>query len=298
MSFLSLIKRLAGLKPNEILDDYLIRRNFDIKYGRFFYRKKYDTIEIINALKSLGVGPGSNVFIHCGWDAFYNYTGSENELIDSIIDLIGPQGTLAMPAIPLLRKGKLFNLKRSVTSAGILAETFRRYPGVKRSANVRHSVCALGPLAEELVGSHHHSLIRFDENSPYYKMCMMDFKIVTMGLPAFFIGTIMHCVEATLWREMPYFKGFYDFENKVERHYIDEDGVEQSYFEYADRQGVRSLFFRNQIILKKHFDKKERGKVRVSNLQISYVDASYTYQRLCELARRGIVMYIKPKFHN
>lgn len=291
------VKRIVGLKKGDVLDDYLIIRNLDLKYGRLFYKKKYSTSDVIAVLKSFGIGEGSNVFVHCGWDAFYNYTGNERELIDQILNLIGPQGTLAMPAIPLLRNGKLFNVKRTVTSAGIIAEVFRHYPGVKRSANVRHSVCAIGPLADELTATHNQSLIRFDEHSPYFKMCVHDFKIVSLGLPAYFIGTIMHCVEATLWREIPYFHDFYDYEHKVERHYIDENGEEQSYMEYGDKCGVRSLFSRNQVILRLFFDKSKRNKARLSNLSLSYVEAAYTYHRLCELARRGIIIYIKPRYH-
>lgn len=297
MAALDLIKKAVGLKKTDLLDDLLIRQNWNIKYGPFFHRRKYGTKDIIDVLKGFGIGRGSNLFIHSSWDAFYNYLGNEQELIDAVLDLIGPEGTLAMPAIPLIRKGKLFNVKRSVTSAGLMPETFRHYPGVKRSANVRHSVCALGPLAEELTGTHHQSLIRFDENSPFYKMCKTgDFKVVSIGLPAYFIGTIIHCTEATMWREIPYFRSFYDFEHKVEHRYIDEEGMERSYWEAGDRCGARSLFSRNQRILRRWFDPTKRGKKRISNLWVSYVDADYTYQRLCELARQGVVLYIRPKF--
>ena len=296
MNGLNVIKKLVGLKKTDVLDDYLIWRNLDIKYGPYIHRKKYQTKDLIDILKGFGVERGSNVFIHCGWDAFYNYEGSEKELLDAIIALIGPEGTLAMPAIPLIRKKK-FDVRKTVTSAGFLAETFRRYPGVKRSANVRHSVCALGPLAEELTNSHHKSLIRFDENSPFYKMCQLDFKVVTMGLPAYFIGTIIHCVEGTLWKEIPYFRDFYDTEHLVRQEYVDAEGNDSFYLEATDRCGVRSLFMRNQWLLHRYFDKHYRAKKKISNLQVSYVQAEYTFRRLCELARQGIVFYIKPRYH-
>ncbi len=296
MEFNSLLKRCLGLRRSDVLGLPTIYKTIDRKYGHYFFHQKYSANDIINCLRTFGISKGSNIFIHCGWDAFYNFQGNEKDLIDALIELIGPEGTLAMPAMPLLKKKK-FDVRKTVTKAGLLAETFRRYPGVERSANVKHSVCALGPLAQELTCTHQNSLIRFDENSPYYKLCFHNFKIVSLGLLPYFIGTIIHCVEATMWRTVPYFSRFYDFNNLVEQYYIDKNGKEQSYKEASERGGVRSLYIRNQYLLKRYFDKQFRGKARISNLFIGYVDAEYTYNRLCELAKKGIVLYIKPKFH-
>ena len=291
------VKRILGLKESDLLSFVPIKRKLQLKYGKFFHKKKYTTKEIIDVLRSLGINEGSNVFVHSSWDFFYNYLGTEDELVDAILELLGPQGTLAMPAMPLLKKNKVFNVKKTVTKAGMLAEAFRIRNGVMRSCNVVHSVCAYGPLAEELVSTHHQSVIRFDEKSPFYKTILHDFKIVSMGLEPYFIGTIIHCVEATMWKEMPYFKEIYDFDHLVERKYIDYDGIEKSYFEATELKHVRSDHYRNNIILKLFFEKKHRGKRKLSNLCITFVDAKYTYKRLCELARKGIVLYIIPRFH-
>lgn len=69
-----------------------------------------------------------------------------------------------MPAYPLLRRNKIF-MRRSVTAAGMLAETFRNYL-MYYEVLMRHSACAVGPNAQYLVGEHHKSLICFDEYSP------------------------------------------------------------------------------------------------------------------------------------
>lgn len=297
MDFKSNIKKLLGLKQSDLISFIPIKRRWQLKYGKYFYKKKYTTDSVIEALKKLGIDRGSNLFIHSSWDFFNNYLGSEDELIDAIIDMIGPEGTLAMPAMPLLRKNKIFNVRKSVTNAGFLAEAFRKHEGVLRSRNVKHSVCAYGPLAEELTATHHESLIRFDEKSPFFKTIQYDFKIVSMGLEPYFIGTIIHCVEATMWQEMSYFADIYDFDHLVEQHYIDYDGEERVYYEAKELKHVRGDHYRNNYLLWRYFDKRHRGKTRVSNLVITYVDAKYTYERLCELARKGIVLYIIPKFH-
>lgn len=54
----------------------------------------------------MGMKNGSNIFIHSTWDEMYNYNGSEENLIDAILEVIGPEGTLIMPACPYYVKGK------------------------------------------------------------------------------------------------------------------------------------------------------------------------------------------------
>lgn len=194
---------------------------------------------------------GSNIFIHSTWDEMYNYNGSEENLIDAILEVIGPEGTLIMPALPLLRKGKIFDVKKSITGAGTLAETFRRYPGVKRSINVQHSVCALGPQSDFLLKEHHLGESCWDEKSPYFRLSQIDALVFTLGLRRYYIGTMLHCVESVLRKSYPYYSSFYTRE-PVKHEYIDYDGEHKYYYCYDNRY-VRYKFFSNQKNDKKAF---------------------------------------------
>lgn len=291
----NLLRKIFGLKKSETLSSQnIIKRYHEVVTNRIF-KEKYTTSDIIEVLKGMGIGKGSNIFIHSAWDSFSNYQGAPEDLINALIDLVGEDGNIAMPGYPLIRKKK-YDIKNSVTKAGILPESFRKYPGVYRSANVRHAVCAFGPLAEEITNTHHLSKIRFDEYSPYYKMIGMGFKTISLGLPTFVMGTFVHCVEATMWRENPYFKSFYDFDSLVEQKYIDVDGVEKTYTEYKDKIVTRNDYIRNQYLIKRYFDSHYFMRKRLSNLMIGCTDAKYTYNRLCELARQGIVIYVYPRY--
>lgn len=291
MEIKNVIRKILGLKKTETINSLNVQKRIETVFLKPFCHKKYSTSDIIKALERFGVAEGSNIFIHSSWDMFYNYNGTPEELIQAIVKLIGPTGTIAMPAIPLVRK-KTFDVRKTVTQAGVLPEVFRNMPGVKRSANVKHSVCAMGPLAEDLTKDHHLSKIRFDKMSPFYKMCLYDFKIISMGLPAYFIGTIVHCVESTLFREIEVFKNLFECENLLEQKYVGYDGQEHNYFEYNQTRVLKSDHYRNQLFLWLYFDKKRRDKVRISNLSINYVEAKYTYERLCQLAKRGKYLYI------
>lgn len=293
LNYKKIIRSAIGLKQSESISSLNIQRRFEDIFVKPFCKKKFKTEDVINVLKNFGIKKGSNIFIHSSWDLFYNYEGTPEELVQAVIDFIGPEGTIAMPAIPFIRK-KTFDVRRTVTKAGIIPEVFRKHPGISRSANVRHSVCAIGPLANELTKDHHLSQIRFDENSPYYKICQLDFKVISMGLPSYFIGTIIHCVEATLYKEIPYFSKIYDTKKLVEQKYIGYDGVEHSYFEFGEKVTLRSDYYKAQYILWRYFDKSKIKKARLSGLPLSIVEAKYTYEKLCELARKGIVLYIYP----
>lgn len=283
-----IIRKILFLNNNDNISLMYILKRWNIRFGPFFYKKKYGSIDIINELKKWGVGQGSNIFVHSAWDSFYNYTGTEDELIDALLDLIGPSGTLAMPAIPFIRKNKIFDVRKTISAAGMLTEAFRRYPNVKRSINVRHSVCAVGPLADYLTKDHHKSLTCFDEQSPYYRIIEHDFKVITLGLPHYYMGTFTHSIKAMLRNDIAYYGRLYDETRLDENHYRDSEGIERVYMSIPEIKKVRSYYSRTCYIVHRYFDKSQYGYVKLSGLNISFYNAKYTYEKLVELSRKGI----------
>jgi aminoglycoside 3-N-acetyltransferase len=290
-----ILKKILGIPLKESLDKEDFLKAFRLRFGKHFYKKKINASDIVDAMVRLGMREGSNVFIHSNWSEFYNYIGTENNLIDAILRVIGKEGTLVMPAFPLIRKGKLFDVRKSVTAAGMIAETFRHYPDVKRSINVYHSVCALGPNSSFLTAEHHLGQNRFDEKSPYYKLSQVNALVFTLGLGEYWIGTMCHCVEGVLWKTFPYFANFFNNHSNVFR-YIDYDGVVKEYLSYdcgSSKKVVRKFFYGKRIY-KNYFDPSCHSALRVSNLVVSVYSAAYVIPRLIELGKKGITIYRKP----
>ena len=99
-----------------------VMKKYSIIIGKKFYKKKYDTKELIDFMKDMGLKEGSNIFIHSSWGEFYNYNGTTKEFIQAVLNVIGKKGTLAMPAFPFLRnKNSVFNI--SDTVFGLLGPT-------------------------------------------------------------------------------------------------------------------------------------------------------------------------------
>lgn len=291
-----IIKRILGLNSYEELELRTIQYHYRLKYGPLIYKKKYTTEDLIKVMKDMGMTRGSNVFIHSKWDEMYNYQGDENEFINAILKIIGKEGTLIMPAFPLKRKNKLFNVRKTVTSAGLLAEAFRKYPGVKRSENIQHSVCAYGPQADFLLADHNKGDNPWDENSPYYKLSAINTLVFSIGLRQYYIGTMVHCVEGILMKENDYYRSFFEKE-KTNHEYIDATGDLKSYYSYDlnydDRRRV-SKHFGARIMTNKYFDKSYYVFRRLSNIKISMYKASYVIPRMIELGRKGVDIYKKP----
>lgn len=107
--------------------------------------------EIAAHLHTLGVAPGSVLQLHTSYRAVGAVTGGPDGLIDAVMAVLGPTGTLVMPswtgdddspfdpaATPAAR------------DLGVVAETFRHRHGVVRSGHPL-AWAALGPRATEVV---------------------------------------------------------------------------------------------------------------------------------------------------
>lgn len=124
-------------------------------------------------------------------------------------DAVGPEGTLVFMTMTMaeneleyLDGSKVFDVCKTPTSAGLLSEFARRLPGAQRSLHPTRSVCAIGPLAEELTNSHHLSPYPFDKTSPYGKLIANDGLVIGLGVTAYNL-TVAHCVEDFLRDEYP-----------------------------------------------------------------------------------------------
>jgi len=264
------------------------------KVGQKLYKKKYGTSELLSIMKAMGLQKGANVFIHSSWDEFYNYSGTIDDFIKAILAEIGENGTLIMPAYPLLRHpDSIFDIKRTPTRAGLIAEGFRNYPGVKRSVNF-HSVCALGPMSDYLLNEHQFSVTCWDKRSPFYKLSKINAIIFSMGLGKYFVSTVMHCAESILMKEVSYFSQFFTKEVTYKYRIDDQTIINHSCLTHADNFKLYWTNYSHNRVVRRYFDPKKYRKIRLSNLTINMYDAEYIINRIIELGRMGITVYLKP----
>jgi len=141
------------------------------------------------------------------------YHGTAQDLLGLLLRLVGPERTLAMPAFffgraalynrDYYRKHARFDVRRTPSQMGLVTELFRRRPGVIRSLHPTHSVCALGPLANELVATHHLSPWACGELSPFSIMGRHKTVIVGLGTEYYRSLTQVHAMEEILGDQFP-----------------------------------------------------------------------------------------------
>ena len=89
---------------------------------------------IVDQLRRLGVGTGNVVLVHTSYRAVRPVEGGPRGLIDALQQSIGPEGTLVMPSWTGSDED-VFDPKVTPASEhlGVVADTFWRRPGVRRS---------------------------------------------------------------------------------------------------------------------------------------------------------------------
>lgn len=161
-------------------------------------------------LRRLGIGPGDVVFVHSSLKSLGYVEGGAGAVLDAMWQAIQPGGTLVVPAFYMLGTilgtcrdpDYVFDPHKLGSNLGALPDTFLKRPGVLRSIHPTHSVAALGPRAEYVVGDHHRSPSVFGEGSPWHRFTQLNGKLLGLGITMGPV-TYYHHVEDMLGRGFP-----------------------------------------------------------------------------------------------
>ncbi len=152
---------------------------------------------------------GAVVFVHSSITNL-NVRFSPSQLLNILLDAVGEEGTILMPCNHLreraeesLNSNKVFNVKGTPTTMGLLPELARRHKKAFRSLHPTLSVVAIGKFAKELTQSHHLSIYPFGELSPYYKITEYNGIIIGLGLETGQCLSFVHCSEDILKDKFP-----------------------------------------------------------------------------------------------
>ncbi len=156
--------------------------------------------DIIAGLKDLGLPYGGKVLVHSALSSFGYVDGGAATVLDALIAVVGPQGTVLVPTLTgneslSPENPPFFDPLRTPCWVGRIPETLRKRPGTARSLHPTHSVAAFGADAEMLTRDHVFSVTPCDEYSPYFKLAqLVDSYILLIGVDHE-CSTTFHCVE-------------------------------------------------------------------------------------------------------
>lgn len=131
-------------------------------------------------LLDLGVQPGGVLLVHTAFSKVRPVEGGPAGLIAALLSALGPGGTLVMPSMSYDDDHPFDKTRSHCAEMGIVADTFWRLPGVRRSDN-NHAFAAIGPLAEKILAPHPldfpHGL-----DSPVGRVYELDGQVLLLGV--------------------------------------------------------------------------------------------------------------------
>lgn len=158
---------------------------------------------IVNELKRIGLEKNDIVMVHTSLKSMGYVCGGAQTIIESLIDVVGPEGTIMMPTQSwknldpedgvhwdadesdwqLIRDNwPAYDKNITPTNTmGAVAEMFRTWTGSIRSDHPARSVCAWGKHAVYLTQNHDLSDI-FGETSPLAKLYELNGKVLLLGV--------------------------------------------------------------------------------------------------------------------
>jgi aminoglycoside 3-N-acetyltransferase len=143
--------------------------------------------EISAQLGALGLSQGSTVLVHSSLSSLGYVEGGADAVIDALIDVVGPQGTVLVPTLTgsdalSADNPPVFDPCHTPCWTGRIPETFRQRPEAVRSHHPTHSVAAIGAHAQELTAGHKACLTPCGPDSPYGRIARAGGYILLIGV--------------------------------------------------------------------------------------------------------------------
>lgn len=142
--------------------------------------------ELAASLKKLGIKRGSIVMLHSSYVGLEPMEGGPDAVVDAFLDVLGPKGTLMVPAFGAL---------------GVIPEMLKKRPNAVFSPCPKGTIAAIGAKAEELAKDHWKAESAHGEGTPFTRLRDLDGYICLLGVDQD-RNTTLHSIEALL--ELPY----------------------------------------------------------------------------------------------
>lgn len=153
-------------------------------------------VALIRDLQGMGLRPGDTVLLHSSMKKIGPVEGGAEAVLDALQAYFTP-GLLVLPALnweTIHLKPPAYDVCKTESMVGVLSELFRKRPGVHRSLNPTHSVCAFGEDAPSFVEGGDLDGTPLGPRSPWHKLVERDAFILMAGCDLTSC-TLIHGVE-------------------------------------------------------------------------------------------------------
>ena len=153
---------------------------------------------LVRDLEAIGIRRGGSLLVHSSLSAIGRVRGGAAAVISSLLAVLGPDGTLVMPAHTWKWANcgtREFDVRKTPSCTGSIAEAFRIRPDAVRSLHPTHSVAAIGRSAAELVAEHEIADTPCGLGTPYARLLDAGGQILLLGV-SLRRNTCFHTVES------------------------------------------------------------------------------------------------------
>ena len=107
--------------------------------------------ELVEGFRRVGLKAGDVVLTHSAMRTFGRIEGCADAVVDALLEVLGPRGTLVVPTFTFAHEGEDNSVIDPVadrSEMGAITETARKRPEALRSIAFRHSFAAIGRRAQ------------------------------------------------------------------------------------------------------------------------------------------------------
>lgn len=172
----------------------------------------FDYLALERYLEDCGAGEGSLLLVHSAFAPFKGRVSGPDEVVEFFFQLIGEDGTLAMPAMPLFKNARpveeylstqpdanvyVYDVQKSRIKTGVLPTALHRRKDSVRSRHPINSMVACGALAEKLMDGNlaGDSPLACGINSSWNRCVEEDALIIGLGTDLTHSLTAIHVAE-------------------------------------------------------------------------------------------------------
>ncbi len=166
---------------------------------------------LLDEFRAIGLETNDTVFIHSSYSSLGKapggVDGGPRTVIEAILEIISPLGTLIMPTFNYdFLKGTPWDIRTTPSQMGVLTELVRTDPRARRMFHPIYSMAAIGRHADELAA--HRSSDCFGESTIFTKFREWDAKILILGLAYSKSITFLHHCEQLAGVDYRFLKEF------------------------------------------------------------------------------------------
>jgi aminoglycoside N3'-acetyltransferase len=167
--------------------------------------------QVVNCLERIGIRPGNGLLVHSAIQFLGRPAGGVALYLDAILEVIGPQGTLAVPTFNFgFARGERYDPERTPSEGmGVFSEYVRQLPEARRTTHPMQSLAVIGKHARDLAARD--TLSAFDPGSAFERMLELGFKLLLLGADVS-AASIFHYSEHR--HEVPY-RYWKDFSGQI-----------------------------------------------------------------------------------